>query len=249
MDEAARNKALDKIRKCMALSRSSNEHEAAAALRQAQALMRKYGLEEDDVAQVEYLSCLVVARDYEYGKRKPLMLSSVVSVVMTALGVKAVWEWHVPQLREPRTDYERLNPMLLRGRPVHAIRYFGPRSRVFLAEHAHSVVYRAVGKAWSEFRARRFAGLAPPRGARASFYAGWCSQVLEKVQALVVTSEEEARIQKAKERQYGGGYQGKPAPLGTKKTFDSIVSAGALAGSDFEMNRPLGEDRLRLEKL
>ena len=35
-----RDDALKKIKKCLALSRSANEHEAAAALRQAQALMR-----------------------------------------------------------------------------------------------------------------------------------------------------------------------------------------------------------------
>lgn len=248
MDEAARSKALDKIRKCLALSKSPNEHEAAAALRQAQALMKKFGLEEDDVAQVEYASCLVIARDYEFGKKKPLMLSAVVGVIMSALGVKAVWEWHASQRREPRTDYERLNPALLRGRPVHAIRYFGPRSRVFLAEHAHAVVYRAVGKAWSEFK-EQIPGT-PPKGARASFYAGWCSQVLEKVQALAITEEESDRIQKAKVKEYGAkGADLRLADLGTKTLDDSMATAGAIAGSDFDMHRPLAEDRLRLEKL
>lgn len=36
--------ALDKIRKCLALAASDNPHEAATALRQAQALMRQHGL-------------------------------------------------------------------------------------------------------------------------------------------------------------------------------------------------------------
>jgi hypothetical protein len=39
-----REKVLNKIKKCLALSKSSNEHEAAAAMRQAKALMDKYGL-------------------------------------------------------------------------------------------------------------------------------------------------------------------------------------------------------------
>ena len=42
-------KILDKIRKCLALSKSPNEHEAAAALRQAQKLMRAHGLTDEDV--------------------------------------------------------------------------------------------------------------------------------------------------------------------------------------------------------
>ena len=41
--------AIEKIKKCLALSSSSNEHEAETALRQAQALMAKYGIDEDDM--------------------------------------------------------------------------------------------------------------------------------------------------------------------------------------------------------
>ncbi|APQ14731.1 hypothetical protein BJP27_24490 (plasmid) [Pseudomonas oryzihabitans] len=42
---------LRKIKRCLALSESSNEQEAATALRQAQALMTKYRITEQDVAQ------------------------------------------------------------------------------------------------------------------------------------------------------------------------------------------------------
>ena len=44
-----RDQALAKIRKCLALGKSANEHEAAAAMRQAHALMREHGLDGDDV--------------------------------------------------------------------------------------------------------------------------------------------------------------------------------------------------------
>lgn len=40
---------LDKIKKCLALASSANEHEAAAALRQAQKLMQAHGLTDHDV--------------------------------------------------------------------------------------------------------------------------------------------------------------------------------------------------------
>ena len=45
-----KEKALDKIKKCLALSKSANEHEAAQALRQAQALMEKYEVNAVDIA-------------------------------------------------------------------------------------------------------------------------------------------------------------------------------------------------------
>ena len=40
----ADDKILDKIKKCLVLASSANEHEAAAALRQAQKLMEAHGI-------------------------------------------------------------------------------------------------------------------------------------------------------------------------------------------------------------
>ena len=45
-----RDDALKKIKKCLALGRSASEHEAAAAMRQAQKLMEQFGLREQDVS-------------------------------------------------------------------------------------------------------------------------------------------------------------------------------------------------------
>jgi len=42
-----RETAIAKIKKCLALGRSANEHEAAAAMRQAQALMRMHGITDE----------------------------------------------------------------------------------------------------------------------------------------------------------------------------------------------------------
>jgi hypothetical protein len=45
-----RDQALSKIKKCMALGKSANPHEAAAAMRQAQKLMEQHGIDETEVA-------------------------------------------------------------------------------------------------------------------------------------------------------------------------------------------------------
>lgn len=44
-----RKTAISKIRKCLRLSKSTEPHEAAAALRQAQALMHEYGVDEHEL--------------------------------------------------------------------------------------------------------------------------------------------------------------------------------------------------------
>jgi Protein of unknown function (DUF2786) len=50
-----RDSAIDKIKKCLNLAKSANQNEAATALRQAQALMREHGLDEEgvDLASVQ----------------------------------------------------------------------------------------------------------------------------------------------------------------------------------------------------
>lgn len=48
-----RERAIDKIKKCLALSASSNEHEAASALRQAKKLMEQFGVSDLDVQAAE----------------------------------------------------------------------------------------------------------------------------------------------------------------------------------------------------
>lgn len=45
--------AISKIRKCLALSKSANENEAATALKQAKALMNKFGVTDMDVMAAE----------------------------------------------------------------------------------------------------------------------------------------------------------------------------------------------------
>ncbi|WP_334158678.1 DUF2786 domain-containing protein [Oryzomicrobium sp.] len=50
-------KILDKIKKCLALSASSNEHEAEAALRQARKLMEAHGITDLDIQAAEAEEC------------------------------------------------------------------------------------------------------------------------------------------------------------------------------------------------
>ena len=49
MSDIDKKRIMDKIIRCLALSKSSNEHEAATALRQAHAMMEKHGISKDDI--------------------------------------------------------------------------------------------------------------------------------------------------------------------------------------------------------
>lgn len=84
-----REKALDKIRKLLALAGSSNPHEAAAALRHAHALMRKHNIDDSAVAMSQVKqSSTTAARD-----TWPLWLAALMSVVAHTFGCKCYGGW------------------------------------------------------------------------------------------------------------------------------------------------------------
>lgn len=68
-----KEKVLDKIKKCLALGQSANEHEAAQALKQAQALMEKYEVNAVDIgnrAEISAYAFDVVYRQISADRRK-----------------------------------------------------------------------------------------------------------------------------------------------------------------------------------
>jgi len=73
---------LAKVRKCLALSTSSNEHEAAAALRQAKRLLEKYGLSTRDA---DFFALRNHQVETEH-RRKPKWVTDLGFTVATAFG-------------------------------------------------------------------------------------------------------------------------------------------------------------------
>lgn len=90
-DESKLERVIRKIKRCLALSKSSNEHEAATAMRQVQALMREYRLTESDVH-------LSDAGEAESGiaraKRRPTRERHLSSIVANAFGCRPLSRRH-----------------------------------------------------------------------------------------------------------------------------------------------------------
>ncbi|MEZ5537612.1 MAG: DUF2786 domain-containing protein [Thiolinea sp.] len=83
---------LEKIQKCMALSASSNENEAASALKQAQKLMEKHGLTSSDVlmAQVNECSTKRVTRNSD---RLPEWQADLALMIGKAFDCRVITLW------------------------------------------------------------------------------------------------------------------------------------------------------------
>lgn len=81
-------RVMDKIRKCLALASSSNPHEAAAALRQAQKLMELHGITESQVQAAKASECLKPA-----GSRRapPNWAAKLASCVSSAFGCSLIF--------------------------------------------------------------------------------------------------------------------------------------------------------------
>lgn len=120
MDKQA---VLEKIKKCLALSKSANEHEAAQAMKQAQALMKKYEVDAVDV---------VLSEVSERGSGRKMAVKL------------AEWQWAVANMISEVFGckcYQLGNAMF----------FYGLGNRAEIASYAFDVVYRQISAARREF--------------------------------------------------------------------------------------------------
>lgn len=82
--------ALKKVKKCLALSRSANEHEAAAALRQARALMEKFNLSAEGVLALGAGETKIKAR---YKSRAPRWDQILSHAAGSQFDCEIIFEW------------------------------------------------------------------------------------------------------------------------------------------------------------
>jgi len=222
-----RAKALTLLKKCLALSKSPEPNEAAAAMHHAQKLMAKFGLEQDDVEAAEYgsekVSCPIQAN-----VKLPMHLTKLVWLINNAFAVTAVVE------REMRISDESF-----------AIRYFGPLSRIQLAAYTHTVIYRAMNASWTKYLAEK-PFLKKEKGARMGFFLGWLDAIEEQVTALAMTDDERKRTDVVKSNHYGKDLvKGKTSNM---RVAGDTVTAGERAGAGFALHRPMQADKLKITR-
>lgn len=99
---SAGEKVLSRIKKLMALAdNTGNSHEAAVALRQAQALMMKYGVAPETVALAEITSetCRNIPSN---ALSVPGWLNALVTVVCMTAGCRSYYGWYQHSDRKKR---------------------------------------------------------------------------------------------------------------------------------------------------
>ncbi len=182
-DQKKLERAIRKIKHCLALSQSSNENEAATALRQAQALMREYRITELDVKLSDVGE---IESSQSRATRRPSWDRDLGAVVADIFGCKAL------SLR---------SWCKIKNRPVERAIFVGVTPAQHIALYAYETLLAKLTLARRDYVARVRSGKSrsdySPETAGNHFAVAWVGQVYGKLKRLVPQGEEDAQIQHA----------------------------------------------------
>lgn len=226
-----RDQAIRKVQACLRLTKSSNPNEAAAALRQARALMDKYGLTEIDAEAAEIRNAQAPT-GYRGGMvpRSMLVLANLIAdCYRSEVIIERIVGW--------------------RGKST--LRFFGAGADAQIAAYAFTVLYRQLRAAKNKHieRVRKRAN----REARGEEFAiGWIYAVRSLLPAEALPEERQLAIKRAIEVAGEGSdlgtTTGKAIGKGGRRN-DNDRHAGFLAGKNASLNQGLSESQRQLEVL
>jgi len=175
--ESKLERVIRKIKRCLALSKSSNENEAATAMRQAQALMREYRLTELDV---QLSDVGVVQSESARANRRPTWDRQLGAVVARAFGVRSLSLNHWCEKTKRRVE-----------RAV----FVGVIPSQQIALYAYEALLTKLTLARSDYmsgvRSGRHRSPYSPETAGNHFALAWVHAVSGKLQDLVPRGEED----------------------------------------------------------
>ena len=170
---------LAKIRKCLALARSANEHEAAAALAKARQLMDEHGLDEASLELAEIEEATARA---SRNVRPPLWQNILGTAVCRAMDVV--------QFLDAQGD----------------ICFVGRAPRPEIATYAFSVLFRQLKAARADYISTQLRRCKPGRKRQRAdvFCEGWVSAVLRKIAEMAPPTTEDEAIDRYLAEQHPG---------------------------------------------
>jgi hypothetical protein len=222
-----RDQALEKIKKCLRLSKSSNEHEAAAALRQAQTLMREHGVSATDVQLSDVIEHKTRARSSTTNRWEALLARTVAE----AFGC----EWFSVIRRE-----------LLPGlalRKVRDVVFIGVGSSAEVAAYSYDVLQRQLVRARGAHVAKQPASCKPiTKTARGDQFAlGWVCAVADLVERFAGNDAERLLIEQYMATKHPNLTSSKPRDRAVGRNVRSDdFGAGVRAGQGARLDRGIG---------
>lgn len=218
-------KILDKIKKCLALSKSSNSNEAATALRQAQALMKKYGIKQDQVDLSDVNSAYAAVGKVQNPARYHQML---VGLICDAFGVEAIYK--VERLFSTKTTIE----------------FIGIDAQPIIASYTYEVLYRQLKRDRTDFmkNLNRFKRANKTRKADL-FAEGWVQSVWSKVTSFAQPEEHKDLIKRYKETNHKNLGKAKDRKHKVTANDDGALSAGYESGSKANLHHGMDGEAVK----
>lgn len=217
-------KILSKIKKCLALSASSNEHEAAAALRQARKLMEEHNISELDVEASAAAESSAKAGAKKTPSNWETMLASKIA---SAFGCQIVFGY----------DWRR---------DCGLWKFIGCGTAPEIAQYAYAVLYRQAVKArTAHIHDRLKRCKTATKTQRADLFSqGWVQAVTGKISAYAGTDQQAAAIAAFKATCYPSlttmNSRDRNADRNLKDHEYGDLLHGHAAGKNAELNRGVG---------
>ncbi len=221
-----RESALRKVLACLRLAKSSNPNEAASALRQARALMEKYGLTEDDALASEISDC-----EASTGFRGGLIPQSLVALSVIV------------------ADCYRCESVITTSRwqGKTTVQFFGGGADAEIAAYAYTVLQRQLRSAKAKHTARiRKRANKERRGEE--FAAGWVYAIRNLLPNARPTGELKQVIDRAIASRFGELKETKGKELGkTGRANENDFHRGHAAGKNAQLHHGVtGGEQCRL---
>lgn len=235
-------KVIDKIKKCLALASSDNPNEAATAMRQAQALMRRHGVTSEAVMMSDIGEAESQIRTM--ARNNPAMWECALAVMVAeSFGCK-VMVLRMQPMQGHRVSAKVLNA---KGRFV----FVGLKAHVEMASYTTEVLTRKCQKARAEFIRTQLEGIGKVNRklstkAGDEFAKGWVSQITRLVKDFAGPADLKKVIDgyianrtnsKVKPR---GLEADRPEASADRRLLGVAAQAGMLAARDERLYRPVG---------
>lgn len=253
------NRILEKIKKCLALAQSSNPHEAAAALRQAQAMMEKHGIEHADVELSEIGKFSTNASG---GKTVAQWEHRLVKAVADTFGVVPLFSdgktvvWRTTwRDKAGNVVSEKKRRATKRGEIV----FVGRKNRAEVAVYAYQSLRRQLDAARKAYRKECLALTVTQRSKKSSridsktidvFCAAWAVRATSKLAVLAIPFEEADRISRYMEREMNVAdteTRNRPISQKSDKLTQHAIVSGLIAGSDAILHAGVGSAQSTLQ--
>lgn len=222
---------IEKIKKCLALSKSANQHEAAAALRQAMAFMEKYKIDADDPELLGIAEASILGS----GTQKPTVFEAVLAnSIAKMMGCKAILS----------TDVKITKNMSFKKEVSWVFIGFDPAPEI--ASYAFDVLFRQLKKARSVFISENLkrVQIKANKVKRADLFCeGWVLEATKLVSDLNPDKEKMDQIQayvqqKHKVRNSESTDRNKKTNTNTNRALNDL-HAGRQAGKKAKLNNAM----------